>query len=110
MLSQGSRDVGTVCAQGRRAHEWPRRCVLYPGALGVLIPSPERDVFGSAMTPFGQSSRDSCATPWPGAPESPHQVEDGTLQHKANTHPPQKNDISPSLCPVIGTRGLSHAL
>lgn len=57
-----------------------------------------------------EGSRDSCATPWPG--ESPCrglQVEDGTLQHKATTHPP-KRATSLLGCVLPWNRGLSHAL
>lgn len=103
-LSQGSQDVGIICAWDAATVCAQEPRVYVPGML-CFVPRDWGPVQGWCPHPqsrkrqfwlchedhFGQRSRGSCATPWSGKPDSPHQelqAEDGTLQHKANTHSP----------------------
>lgn len=109
VLPQGCRDVGTMCAQepGMKGSHVPGMPCFVPRALGPVQgwsphPQPRKGrVWLCHEDHLEQRSRDACAIPWPGAPESPRQGlqgQDGTLQRKANTHPPKR---ATSLLPCV---------
>lgn len=94
----GCSDAVCPGSWGAGTHTFLRGCVLYPGTRawcrdGDLIPSPDGECFWLCHEDhLGQ--RSGILVPHPGLGSlsllQGLQVEDGTLQHKANTHPPKR--------------------